>query len=512
MTHTAQSPISFLPPPPHPSHALSATPDDARFAAAPPRRSVRGDRPRSADPVAQFFSDVSRHRLLTPQGERACAMRVAAGRLAVHQTLACLPAAYDLVARWRGELADGAQPWTFRIAGEADLEAREEDEVDEATVERLRAEALAGFDAILRHSNQVPYNGGPGSLPGAAEALAAFGFLPARHDRLTATVADLSRELAAIDMEAARAARTAGRDLAVFAAEWRRFEPAGEAGFGEPGLVASERALASFGGRIRLPVAVFRRLAGLLQRAEAEIRSAKSDLAHANFRLVAKIAATWRRSGVPLADLIQEGNIGLMRAVELYDYARGFKFSTYASWWIRQGVARAVAEQSRTIRIPVHVTEDMGKVARTASAIRRRTGSAPTDTDIAAASGLAVDLVRKCLQAVTTTSLDAEIGGEDGKGETLAALVRDERAVSPDDAAHRVSVGRLLTRAMGLLTAREERVLRLRFGIGVGVEEATCETIGDALGVSRERIRQVEAQALRKLRHPARSRALRAAA
>jgi len=256
-----------------------------------------------------------------------------------------------------------------------------------------------------------------------------------------------------------------------------------------------------------LPISEFRRIVGTVQKGERDSSRAKKEMIEANLRLVISIAKKYTNRGLQFLDLIQEGNIGLMKAVDKFEYRRGYKFSTYATWWIRQAITRSIADQARTIRIPVHMIETINKLVRTSRQILHEIGREPTPEELADKLKMPLDKVRKVMKiAKEPISLETPIGDEeDGH---LGDFIEDKNAVVPVDAAVLSNLRETTTRVLASLTPREERVLRMRFGIGMNTDH-TLEEVGQQFAVTRERIRQIEAKALRKLKHPSRSRKLR---
>jgi RNA polymerase primary sigma factor len=259
--------------------------------------------------------------------------------------------------------------------------------------------------------------------------------------------------------------------------------------------------------KIGIPVSQFRELVLGIQRGERDAGRAKKEMVEANLRLVISIAKKYTNRGLQFLDLIQEGNIGLMKAVDKFEYRRGYKFSTYATWWIRQAITRSIADQARTIRIPVHMIETINKLVRTSRQILHEIGREPTPEELALRLGMPLEKVRKVLKiAKEPISLETPIGDEEDSH--LGDFIEDKNAVQPLDAAIQGNLRETTTRVLASLTPREERVLRMRFGIGMNTDH-TLEEVGQQFSVTRERIRQIEAKALRKLKHPSRSRLLR---
>ena len=264
--------------------------------------------------------------------------------------------------------------------------------------------------------------------------------------------------------------------------------------------------LVEFSKKIGLSVGEFKKLVSRIQKGERESRIAKKEMVEANLRLVISIAKKYTNRGLQFLDLIQEGNIGLMKAVDKFEYRRGYKFSTYATWWIRQAITRSIADQARTIRIPVHMIETINKIVRTQRQIMSEFGREPTPEELAKKLAMPLEKVRKVLKiSKEPVSLETPVGDEEDS--SLGDFIEDKNALQPLDTAIRSNLSESTTKILASLTPREERVLRMRFGIGMNTDH-TLEEVGLQFSVTRERIRQIEAKALRKLKHPSRSKQL----
>jgi RNA polymerase primary sigma factor len=497
-----------------------------------------GDLARTDDPVRLYLKEMGSVSLLSREGEIEIAKRIEEGKQDISTVVFGMPmtikAVFALIDQVKANKVPIREVVSAGVEEEFDEVVEQDDnELRQRTLEGVRkAKVLAkGLLALYARNRKPDLSPAKRKEIKAklnevrrqfAEKLDNLNLHPVQRERLIQRVRNLAQEIAACEREQAYCRRRLGvsgeegNTLLAKLSRGRRGLIAVRRKTGVPADILYEIEKSAHNARRRIrgieaeslvPAEELRESVKLLDQAEEKVKRGKAELVEANLRLVVSIAKKYTNRGLQFLDLIQEGNIGLMKAVDKFEYKRGYKFSTYATWWIRQAITRAIADQARTIRIPVHMIETINKLIRTSRHLVQKLGREPSPEEIAEKMDLPLDKVRKILKiAKEPISLETPIGEEEDSH--LGDFIEDKKAISPLDAAIRYDLQRQINNALKTLTPREERVLRKRFGIGENTDH-TLEEVGQDFAVTRERIRQIEAKALRKLRHPSRSKKLR---